>query len=304
MQTVISNPKFSIKEVGKIIKGSKKVFVWEFENEGQPYKLEFFHSKCSNKRRLNLNGNNILDTKDKGKDFKFNFIHLNMQFCLFQVTPTTYDLVINEVIFSRLLENDKPSPEASVKQVNDEQAKECEANEEEIKYYDEVNAYPDLSEQRFDIFKSYVPDAIANRQTMIDEIFGIDVEPKKLANSINIMNSVSTAQTANTANTVNTGNTVNINAHSEVKSTGNIKEESKDSGQGSEDVKNLVPHRCYTSKEVNLLEFEPVVPKKKISEMLGEIDFFAENERQGVDLLQEVKSDMKKKNDVNYNLTF
>jgi hypothetical protein len=242
MQTSISNPVFTVKEVGKLIKNSKKVFTWEFTIENTPFKLDFFHSKVSNKRRLNLNGNKILETKDYTNEFKFNFMHKDKRFCIYQINLTMYDLSINDIIFSRLLEGDKPSPEAGVK---NETTTGAEVLEE--------NIYPDLPVESFNVYESIVSPEFNNRQSLIDELFGEST----------MIDSLSTAQT--------TGTTPVMSSKLDVKA---IDEEVKEVGN----YEVFVPHRSNTSKSVNLLEFEPVVPKKKISEMLYEIDFFAKEQ--------------------------
>jgi hypothetical protein len=128
MQTAVMNPKFSIREVGKLIKGSKKVFSWEFLMEGTPIRVEFFHSRKSNKRRLNVNGNKVLETTDKSNEFKYDLTVKGKKLTVIQISPAMFDLVIDGQLFSRLSEGDKPSPEASVKPVVEEQPTPCEVN--------------------------------------------------------------------------------------------------------------------------------------------------------------------------------
>jgi hypothetical protein len=121
MQSVVMNPKFCVKEVGKLIKGSKKVFIWEFVWDCTPFRVEFYHSKVSNKRRLNVNGNKVLEAKDKSNEFKYDLTIKGKKLSIIQITPTMYDLIIDGHVFSRLSEGDKPSPEASVKPIEVEE---------------------------------------------------------------------------------------------------------------------------------------------------------------------------------------
>jgi hypothetical protein len=261
MQTSISNPKFNTREVGKFVKCSKMVFTWEFSIENAPYKVEFFHSRKSNKRRLNLNGNKVLETKDYSSQYRFNFIHKDRRFSVFQVSPVLYDLSINDIIFSRLLEGESPSPEASVKQ----DIRGTDVQDEEVKYQEDNN-YPELPVENFNVFESIVCPT-SNRQNVLDELFGESSEPIKLKASNIMIDSVSTAQTGNVLN-------------SRIEGKSGVDEEVKECSAmmdmfGLSEAQ-VQPHRCHTSKTVNLMEFEPLAPKKKISDMLGEIDFFTQ----------------------------
>jgi hypothetical protein len=266
--TTIQNPRFSTREAGKVIKSSKKVFTWEFTMENNSYKIEFFHSKVSGMRRLSLNGNKILEVKDKTNEFKFNFLHKDKNWTVYQVNPTSYELIVDGITFSRLLIDKEPSPGASVRQAPEVQLDQGHANEEENKHTEENN-YPEL-----DIYESYVnPEAKA--QVLMDEIFG-GCEPKAEAAVGNeMLCSVSTAQTANMVNS-------RIGA-----------EEAKESvivdpfEAGLEKVR--APQRTLSSKQqINLMEFEPIMPRRQVSDLLGEIDFFAD-EKQAVMMFREAK---------------
>jgi hypothetical protein len=266
MQTSISNPKFSTREVGKFVKCSKMIFTWEFSIENVPYKIDFFHSRKSNKRRLNLNGSKVLETKDYSNQYRFNFIHKERRFSVFQVSPVLYDLSINDIIYSRLLEGDNPSPEASVRQAISHEADVAEVNEE-VKY-NEDNNYPQLPVESFNVFESIVC-SNTNKQSILDELFG-DEQTKCKASNI-MIDSVSTAQTGNV---LNSRIEVKSSTEEEVKESGNFSG-MMDPMYGFNEI-NVQPHRCHTSKTVNLMEFEPIVPKKNISQLLGEIDFFTQ----------------------------
>ena len=66
----LTNLEYSEKDIGANIKISKRQFVWEFDLNGSPQRIELLDSRLSKKKRLYKNGVNILNTTEEG-----NFIH-------------------------------------------------------------------------------------------------------------------------------------------------------------------------------------------------------------------------------------
>jgi hypothetical protein len=268
MQTSISNPKFITKEVGKLVKSSKVVFTWEFTLESTTYRIDFYFSKSSNKRRICLNGNKILETKDYSKDFKFNFVHKDKMFSIFQVGLRNFDLSINDIIFSRLLEGDRPSPEASVRQNNNNVQESNVQIVEEVKY--DGADYPELPSN---VFESIVqPEAL--RQSIIDDLFGDS--PSGSGDKFEKKTTTSTFGNGSVISTASASNI--INSHSDIRTTNDFNnEESKDNNRNEMnmgfDFVKITPQRSNTAMVLNLLEFEPIQPKRQLSDLLGEIDF-------------------------------
>ena len=226
MQTSIQNPRFTTKDVGKVIKGSKRVFVWEFSINDLLYRIEYFHSKVSNKRRINLNGNKILDTKEANKNFKFTFSNKENSFTIIQLNPTNFELLIDDFEFSRLSAA-VPGP-ASVKQ-------EIVDNGSSDNYIE------------------------TNRQSIINDIFG------------------STTSTMNSKTDVRGDD-----------------EECKEV-PCFDFVK--LPQRSTSEKlNINLLNLEKESPKKKLNDMLSEIDFYSAQQIPKVEVPKDNKLQMKNSN--------
>jgi hypothetical protein len=51
---------YEMKEVGKMIKKTKKHYIYEFELDFQKYKLEFYYSYLSGKREVYLNSKKVV----------------------------------------------------------------------------------------------------------------------------------------------------------------------------------------------------------------------------------------------------
>jgi hypothetical protein len=171
------------------------------------------------------------------------------------VGPKSYDLSINDLIFSRLLEGDHPSPECVKGEVQ---------VIEEVKYEEGQGDYPELP---MNVFESVVP-----RNNMIEELFGdFTINAKD-----NLVGSVSTATTSNTGN---------LHSRVDIKeSIVSAPDEEVKENRGL-DVVNVIPHRSLSTKVLNLLEFEETVkqPKRQLSDLLGEIDFHIKDNKPKVE---------------------
>jgi hypothetical protein len=97
MQSTISNPKLSIKEVGKFIKTTKLLFIWEFYIAAVPYEIKLYHSKVSRKRRILL-GEKLLHESREGvfkTNFKYEFEEGGVNITILQVGANLYDISIH-----------------------------------------------------------------------------------------------------------------------------------------------------------------------------------------------------------------
>ena len=70
MSVSLTNLDYSEKDIGEKIKISKKQYIWEFNLNGSPQRIELLDSKISHKKRIFKNGISILQTTDEG-----NFLH-------------------------------------------------------------------------------------------------------------------------------------------------------------------------------------------------------------------------------------
>ena len=70
MALSLTNLEYSEKDIGAKIKISKKQYIWEFNLNGSPQRIELLDSKLSHKKRLYKNGISILQTTEEG-----NFLH-------------------------------------------------------------------------------------------------------------------------------------------------------------------------------------------------------------------------------------
>lgn len=103
----IEDLKFSSLEVGKMIKSTKLRLIWEFVLDGQKRKIELAHSKLSSKRRLLMDGKEILKPQKFNGEFSYSFAVDKHYVNINQVSNDTYDVKIDSVSFSTLLEQQK-----------------------------------------------------------------------------------------------------------------------------------------------------------------------------------------------------
>jgi hypothetical protein len=100
MQTTISNPTLTIREVGKMIKSSKIVFTWRFCINNNQFEIKLYHSKVSRKRRVMLGDRLVHESREIfNNKFKFSFEDNGITFCISQTSQISYDLNINEGSF-------------------------------------------------------------------------------------------------------------------------------------------------------------------------------------------------------------
>ncbi|MCQ2818086.1 MAG: hypothetical protein MJ252_12540 [archaeon] len=78
------NLRFEENEIGGTIKSSKTQMIWEFDLDGNHFKVELDDSKWSGRKRISVNGKMICDETDKGNFFK------NFQLCEHNCTIIQY----------------------------------------------------------------------------------------------------------------------------------------------------------------------------------------------------------------------
>lgn len=62
-----------VREVGKTVKSSKKLFLWKFNLDGKDYSIELYNSMLSGKKKITQNGQIIYENNSYQGAFLFPF---------------------------------------------------------------------------------------------------------------------------------------------------------------------------------------------------------------------------------------
>ena len=101
----ITNLRFEVRNVGRFVKESKTIYTWDFTLNSKTYKVELEHSKITGKRKVILNGKQLVKDIYYTYEFTFSF-HIDKHFLtIIQLSPVTYDLRIDNLCFKGLIYN-------------------------------------------------------------------------------------------------------------------------------------------------------------------------------------------------------
>jgi hypothetical protein len=103
----IKDLRFQQANVGNIFSSSKTQIIWDFILDGQKRKIEIQHSRLTGKRIIFLDGNEILKTHKFTYDFSFTFFIEKHHINVIQVSPESYDLKLDNLLFSHLMNEEK-----------------------------------------------------------------------------------------------------------------------------------------------------------------------------------------------------
>lgn len=107
MNLNITNLKYEQNEVGRLIKGSKMIYTWEFVLDGNRRKVELVHSRITGKRRILLDGKVITKAQRYTLEFQYSFLIEKHYVILIQTAPDYYELRIDNISFSSLINKEK-----------------------------------------------------------------------------------------------------------------------------------------------------------------------------------------------------
>ena len=79
------------------------MYTWEFLLKKHYYKVEFWDSKLSGKKKLAINSNVITEIENNCAIFNYSFQLDSYFFNLVQLTDTEYDLKINNIFFKEII---------------------------------------------------------------------------------------------------------------------------------------------------------------------------------------------------------
>mmetsp|Transcript_15002 Transcript_15002/g.15018 ORF Transcript_15002/g.15018 Transcript_15002/m.15018 type:complete len:136 (+) Transcript_15002:13-420(+) len=101
---------FDALNVGKMIKRTKRKYSWKFELDGIVYTLDFYVSKLSGKRKILLNGEIKLNTKNTTNFSIYPVKIYSHKLYIHQIGDNQYDLRFENLSFDDLLKGfDAPS---------------------------------------------------------------------------------------------------------------------------------------------------------------------------------------------------
>lgn len=103
----ISNMKYEQSEIGRLIKGTKIIYSWDFVLDGNRRKVELIHSRITGKRRISLDGKNLTKCQKYTMEFQYSFLIEKHYVIVIQVAPDMYELRIDNVSFSTLMNKEK-----------------------------------------------------------------------------------------------------------------------------------------------------------------------------------------------------
>jgi hypothetical protein len=107
MNLNINSLKFEQNEVGRLIKGSKLIYNWEMVLDGSRRKVELIHSRITGKRRIILDGKVITKAQKLTFEFQYSFMIEKHYTIIIQTAPDSYELRIDNISFSTLLNKEK-----------------------------------------------------------------------------------------------------------------------------------------------------------------------------------------------------
>jgi hypothetical protein len=107
MNLNITNLKYEQNEVGRLIKGSKMIYTWEFVLDGNRRKVELVHSRITGKRRILLDGKVVTKAQRYTLEFQYSFLIEKHYVILIQTAPDNYELRIDNISFSSLINKEK-----------------------------------------------------------------------------------------------------------------------------------------------------------------------------------------------------
>ena len=81
--------------------------IWEFELKSNYYKIEFWDSRISGKKKLSVNGNVIVENNNSVAIFNYSFQIDSYYFNLVQLTDEKYDIKINNNFFEDIIKYEK-----------------------------------------------------------------------------------------------------------------------------------------------------------------------------------------------------
>jgi hypothetical protein len=266
MQTTISNPLLTVREVGKMIKSSKIVFAWGFVINGSQFEIKLYHSKVSRKRRVMLGDRLIHESRDGmfGGKFRFCFEDSGVSFCLSQDGQISYDLTINGYSFIELWGNnmnymvEENHQAATVKQ---------NFSEEEVKDDGCFNA----DEEYKELENYYIPKTVDK-----SPISDIGVELERLEEELDVNNPYFNIFEKQSTKVVEKD-------VQDVQGMPNYRQE-----EAKMDIFSQYDLLKAKPSNVNLLDFEPKAPKRPLNDILGEINFGNEKETRLAPYGQEV----------------
>lgn len=119
----IKNLKYESIEVGRFIKSSKCIYTWEFVLEDVKRKIELIHSRITGKRKIFLDGKNILDAQKYTYEFTHTFRIGNHYLNLLQTAPDIYEIKIDNITFTNLMNRENRE---KIKKMKNEQTKKIE----------------------------------------------------------------------------------------------------------------------------------------------------------------------------------
>ncbi len=129
MDLNIKHPRYSTTELGGFFKESKIRYLWEFMLDNVQRTIELQHSRITCKRKIFFDGKEILKVHKFTYDFSYSFAIDKHYISLIQLSPTNYDLRIDNIGFKTIIEY--ATRDKFVKKENDEY------NKVEQKDYDE-----------------------------------------------------------------------------------------------------------------------------------------------------------------------
>ena len=101
----INNLRFDQRNVGHFVKESKSIYTWDFTLNNKIYRVDLEHSKITGKRKVILNGKQLLKRMHYTYNFTFSF-HIDKHFLtIVQLSPVSYDLRIDNLGFKGLIYN-------------------------------------------------------------------------------------------------------------------------------------------------------------------------------------------------------